>query len=363
MKFEHIAMLSKIRGACDVFDSVAKFFPPESAPSRSLHALSGLSYAIERASRHGLDRLKRDWYAASSATICASIRHYGELASVGFEKRFRDEEHCELWRVGPYSVLIEVSGEETFWTEVPTEDVVREVFRHVLADLGPESRVVLRSEGFERDPDLAPAGVTSEIAALIDRLRLELERGPRSVLLHGPPGAGKTSAARQIVEQLAPTALVIGPDMLSRFFKEDSLDVFDLVCTWRPGAVVLDDMDRGPEESSGWMVAGLSRIRSVVPLVVATVNARTSLSGAVLRPGRFDRVLRMERLDESIVRTVLVDLPADVVDEAIRAGLLGSYADELALRFACGGDPAADLSELLERQFEAGDGLRPIADE
>jgi len=54
---------------------------------------------------------------------------------------------------------------------------------------------------------------------------------------------------------------------------------------WRPKAVVFDDIDRGLSMGNeGYILGGISRVRAVVPLVVATANVCDDFSGALLRP-------------------------------------------------------------------------------
>src|SRR5690606_20444727 len=156
---------------------------------------------------------------------------------------------------------------------------------------------------------------------------------------------------------LAGSCVVITSEML-----EDGRDVddpFGLVCTWRPDAVIFDDVDRAIDyRGDGWLLSGLTRVRAVVPLVIGTANTKDEFSGAALRPGRFDRTMRMDRMDDSIASEMLHAVPERVRKSAIELGLLGAYLDELAFRTATGDDPRAALEELVLRQVWAGDGYK-----
>jgi AcrR family transcriptional regulator len=102
-------------------------------------------------------------------------------------------------------------------------------------------------------------------------------------------------------------------------------------------------------------MAGLDRVSRVVPLVVATVNDLSQLSGASCR--RFDRRLVFERLDETAARAIMVDTPEEVQQQAIDAGLLAHYLKELNFRAKCGTQDLVEaLTELAEQQLDAGTG-------
>ena len=168
--------------------------------------------------------------------------------------------------------------------------------------------------------------------------RLPFRRG---YLLHGPPGNGKTSLIRAMLN----TSGLIGYSI--RLFQEHTDDVhlekmFRLAANSAPSMVVIEDIDRAfPRVPS-------SGVRSKVSLqqllncldgidsqdgviVVATANDPTVLDSAILRrPGRFDRVVTLPAPDRKLRLRYFRKFNPHLNDEA----LIRAVEDSDGLSFA-----------------------------
>jgi len=133
-------------------------------------------------------------------------------------------------------------------------------------------------------------------------------RPPRGVLLYGPPGTGKTLIARAVaMETEANFISVKGPQLLSKWVGESEKavrEVFKKARQVSPAIIFFDELDaiapmRGMEEGHrtservvNQLLAeldGLETLKDVV--VVAATNRPDIIDPALLRSGRFDRLL------------------------------------------------------------------------
>jgi hypothetical protein len=366
MKFSltlrQIELLSRLAHGAQFARGLGKLFPFDSRANRFLTAMYPLAHGLNNVAALGLARTQTTWkrhYAAKA--IIQGIERYGTRLFV-LNEDFSNA--TEVWQIGEHVVLWQRDwGGAVFASASTTAEVATELFSRASADIGRDSRVMVTGQGFAPDSETAPESMAAPVAVLCERLRAEMRHRNRSVLLYGPAGAGKTAASRQLVEALADSCVVVTSELLTPNIFDANTNPFDLICMWRPGAVIFDDIDRAMDHNSdAHLIAGISRVRAVVPLVIGTANTRRNFSGAVVRPGRFDRALLMDRLDPAIVRRRLCDVPEYIRERAVEVGLLGAYVDELAFRIATGDDPDASLHEMIARQNEAGDGYARIED-
>jgi transitional endoplasmic reticulum ATPase len=139
---------------------------------------------------------------------------------------------------------------------------------------------------------------------------------PKGVLLYGPPGCGKTLLARAVATESEANFISIkGPEVFSKWVGESEKairEVFRKARTAAPAVVFFDEFDAlVPRRGMGHADSGVSeRVISQLltemdglvtledVLVIAATNRPDILDPAVLRPGRFDRLIFVPSPDE-----------------------------------------------------------------
>ncbi|RME31842.1 AAA family ATPase [Candidatus Woesearchaeota archaeon] len=131
---------------------------------------------------------------------------------------------------------------------------------------------------------------------------------PKGVLLYGPPGTGKTMLAKAVAnESEANFILVKGPEMLSKWVGESEKAVrkiFEKARQTSPTIIFFDEVDsiaprRGGSEENKVTervvnqllteMDGLQELNDIV--IIAATNRPDIIDTALLRPGRFDRII------------------------------------------------------------------------
>jgi transitional endoplasmic reticulum ATPase len=150
-----------------------------------------------------------------------------------------------------------------------------------------------------------------------DLYELAQLRPPKGILLSGPPGTGKTLLAKAVAKELGINFIAVkGPELLSKYVGESEKGLREIFCKARqaaPCVIFFDEIDalvprRSTSSNDGHvgerMVAqmlsemdGIEALEGV--LVLAATNRHDMIDPALLRPGRFDRVIELGRPDES----------------------------------------------------------------
>ena len=176
------------------------------------------------------------------------------------------------------------------------------------------------------------AGLDGIKEALREAIELPLERPglfkeygirpPRGVMLFGPPGCGKTFLAKVVASSARAHFLQVrGPELLETRVGGSESQLRNLFSRARenaPCVLFFDEIDaiaaaRGSRDASGTQILtqllvemdGVDELQGVV--VVAATNRPDALDPALLRPGRFDRVLYVPPPDQA-ARLALFEL-------------------------------------------------------
>jgi proteasome-associated ATPase len=266
------------------------------------------------------------------------------------------------------------------------DSVLLETRSQLLVELLPKQE--LEEVVLEEVPDITYAdigGLDEQIEAITDAVELPfLHRelfaehrlpAPKGILLYGPPGCGKTLIAKAVANSLAKKVSertgdasarsyflnIKGPELLNKYVGETERQIRVIFDRARekaeegvPVIVFFDEMDslfrtRGSGISSDMEstvvpqllteIDGVERLRNVI--VIGASNREDLIDPAILRPGRLDVKIKIERPNSSsaeqiFARYLTPDLPLDA--EEVRS--LG------------GGDPAKAVQAMIEQTVE-----------
>jgi transitional endoplasmic reticulum ATPase len=144
---------------------------------------------------------------------------------------------------------------------------------------------------------------------------------PKGVLLYGPPGTGKTLLAKAVATESQANFIVVkGPELLSKWVGESEKAVrkiFEKARQTAPTVIFFDEIDsiapkRGASSDSGVTervvnqllteMDGLQELNDVV--IIAATNRPDIMDSALLRPGRFDRIILVGAPDAESRRNI-----------------------------------------------------------
>ena len=170
-------------------------------------------------------------------------------------------------------------------------------------------------------------GLSKQINEIREAVELPLKRPelftrigiepPKGVLLYGPPGTGKTLLAKAVAHETnAHFMRVVGSELVQKYIGEGARlvrELFDLAKKKAPTIIFIDEIDavgasRTEANTSGdrevqrtlmQLLAGMDgfETRGDVKIIGAT-NRIDILDKALLRPGRFDRIIEIPLPDE-----------------------------------------------------------------
>jgi proteasome regulatory subunit len=180
---------------------------------------------------------------------------------------------------------------------------------------------------------------------------------PAGVLLHGPPGTGKTMLAKAVANHTDATFIkMAGSELVRKFIGEGSRlvrDLFELANEREPAVIFIDEIDAVASKRTDSKTSGDAEVqRTMMQLlnemdgfdergeirIIAATNRFDMLDEAILRPGRFDRLIEVPHPD--------AEGRAKILDIHTRDMRLAEDVDTAAIASDLEGYSGADIASL-----------------
>jgi len=236
--------------------------------------------------------------------------------------------------------------------------------------LPPSQDVFVRLMEVEERPNVSfsdVAGLDEQISLIREVVELPLQKPelfremgiepPKAVLLYGPPGCGKTLLARAVASETKATFIsLVGTELVQKYVGEGARltrELFELAKKKSPSIVFIDEIDAvagkrvdaslsGEREVQRTMMQLLAEIDGFDPLgnvkIIGATNRVDILDPALLRPGRFDRLIEIPLPNKAGRREILQLYLRKVRAEGVDPGVVADMTEGMS---------GADLRDLV----------------
>lgn len=275
----------------------------------------------------------------TQAVLSLGFEGYGDVVTI---REVLDTEHVVVDMPNQLKAVARISGALDADTLTTGDSVTYDSRLQMVTSLVPSTDA--QELVLEEVPDITYSnigGLSSQIALMRDAVELpflhpEVYREheltpPKGILLYGPPGNGKTLIAKAVANSLATRAAELsgkskktgyflnikGPELLDKYVGETERQIRDIFSAARekaqagnPVVVFFDEMEslfrtRGTGRSSDvettivpQLLAEIDGVESLDNvIVIGATNREDMIDPAVLRPGRLDVKIRINRPD------------------------------------------------------------------
>ena len=275
----------------------------------------------------------------TQAVLSLGFEGYGDVVTI---REVLDTEHVVVDMPNQMKAVARISGALDAGTLTTGDSVTYDNRLQMVTSLVPSTDA--QELVLEEVPDITYSnigGLSSQIALMRDAVELpflhpEVYREheltpPKGILLYGPPGNGKTLIAKAVANSLATRAAELsgkskktgyflnikGPELLDKYVGETERQIRDIFSAARekaqagnPVVVFFDEMEslfrtRGTGRSSDvettivpQLLAEIDGVESLDNvIVIGATNREDMIDPAVLRPGRLDVKIRINRPD------------------------------------------------------------------
>jgi transitional endoplasmic reticulum ATPase len=203
----------------------------------------------------------------------------------------------------------------------------------------PETEIIIKDEAIDEEVDKGTTtisyedigGLGSQLQKVREMIELPLKHPilfrtlgidpPKGVLLHGPPGTGKTMIAKAVANETnAHFSSINGPEIISKYYGESEKQLrefFEEAAAQAPAIIFIDELDSiAPKRED---VTGEVERRVVAQLltlmdgmqgrdnvvVIGATNRQDAVDQALRRPGRFDREIEIGVPDKAGRREII----------------------------------------------------------
>ena len=252
---------------------------------------------------------------------------------------------CEVSEVVGENALIKLPNGNTFFVNVSSSCEKLRAGDHVLAEqkqltilkkapivkkFNVESFVIIEKPDISWDD---VGGLDEERNEIQEVIELPLKKPklfekvgiqpPKGILLHGPPGTGKTILAKAVANSTNSTFIeIVGSELVQKFIGEGAKlvkEIFQLAREKAPSIIFIDEIDAlaakrieigtsGEREVQRTFMQLLAEIDGFKHLgnvkVIGCTNRRDILDPAILRPGRLDRLIHIPLPDKEGLKEI-----------------------------------------------------------